>query len=310
MNRIYCLRNNRALLLFLVLSAAAPRVFAQNTMDILKLPVPPADQTPHYGADPLQFGELRLPKSKTPAPVIVIVHGGCWADHMAGLDPRSTSHDLMTPLAAALTAAGAATWNIEYRRAGSPNGSWANTYLDLAAATDYLRKLAPANNLDLSRVTVVGHSSGGQLALWIAARAKLTPNSEIYTKNPLPIQQVVDFDGPPDLASAQPEETHYCPIPAITQFTEGTPTTRAVRFHDGSAQPLLPLGIPQTIVTAGLLNNLPVLVESYKAAAESKHDSVKIVSIKGATHFNPLDPDGPYGKQLVAAILAAAGIPK
>lgn len=287
-----------------------PSIHAQSPADLLKLPVPAADQTPHYGSDPLQFGELRLPKSKSPAPVVVIVHGGCWADHMAGLDPRSTTYELMKPLAAALTSAGVATWNIEYRRSGSPNGSWANTYLDLAAATDYLRKLAPANNLDLSRVIVVGHSSGGQLALWIGARSKLPATSEIYTKDPLPIKQIVDFDGPPDLAAAQPAETHYCPIPAVTQFMEGTPATRPQRFHDGSAQPLLPLGIPQTIVTAMLLENVPTLVSSYKSAAEAKGDSVTVVSLKGATHFNPLDPNGVYGKQLVAAILAAAGIPK
>jgi acetyl esterase/lipase len=297
-----------SLLSILLIFSLAHVANAQSTVDILKLPVPPADQTPHYGPDPLQFGELRLPKSKTPVPVVLIVHGGCWADHMAHLDPRSTSYELMKPLAAALTSAGVATWNIEYRRSGSPNSTWANTYLDIAAATDYLRKLAPANNLDLSRVIVVGHSSGGQLALWLGARSKLPTTSEIYTKDPLPLKQIIDFDGPPDLAAAQPQESNYCPIPAVTQFMEGTPATQPKRYHDGSAQPLLPLGIPQTIVTAGLLDHLPELLSSYKTAAEAKGDSVKIVDLKGATHFNPLDPDDAYGKVLVSTILAAAGV--
>lgn len=304
--------------LFLALAVSAR---AQGRADdilkgILQLPVPAADQKPHYGPDPLQFGELRLPKSKSPAPIVLIVHGGCWADHIEGFDPRGTTYELMRPLAAALTSAGVATWNIEYRRSGSPGtgtagGSWPTTYLDIAAATDYLRKLAPTYNLDLSRVVVVGHSSGGQLALWLGARPKLPKTSEIYTKDPLPLKQIVDFDGPPDLAVAQPLETQYCPPPpAITRFMDGTPATRPQRYHDGSAQPLLPLGIPQTLVTAGLLGNWPVMVTSYKAAAEAKGDSVTVLPIEGANHFNPLDPSTTYGKTLIAAILAASGVPK
>jgi acetyl esterase/lipase len=295
--------------ILLSLFSLAHAAKAQGPMNLLKLPVPPADQTLHYGSDPLQFGELRLPKSKTPAPVILIVHGGCWADRFKGYDPRITSYDLLRPLAAALTSAGAATWNVEYRRSGSPGGAWANTYLDLAAATDYLRKIAVANNLDLSRVVVLGHSSGGQLGLWLAARSKLPATSEIHTSNPLPLKHIVDFDGPPDLAAAQPFESDYCPIPAITQFTGGTPATQPQRYHDGSAQPFLPLGIPQTIVAAGLLEGTPQLVTSYKAAAEQKGDSITVLTLKDATHFTPLDPATAEGKKLIATILAAAGIP-
>lgn len=45
------------------------------------------------------------------------------------------------------------------------------TFEDVAVGTDHLAGLdAP---LDLSRVTVVGHSAGGQLALWAASRPSL-----------------------------------------------------------------------------------------------------------------------------------------
>jgi acetyl esterase/lipase len=280
----------------------------QGPMGVLKLPVPEGGEAVHYGADRLQFGELRLPKVEAGAPIVLIVHGGCWSDHMDGYDPRATSYELMKPLAAALTAAGAATWNVEYRRRGSPGGSWATTYLDLALATDYLRRLAAEHHLDLSRVVVVGHSSGGQFALWLGGRAKLAPTSAIYTKNPLRVSTIIDFDGPPDLAAAQPVEKEYCPIPAVSEFMEGTPASQAQRYHDGSAQPLLPLGVPQTIVTAGLLQGEPALVASYKTAAEAKGDTVTVVPLKSASHFQPLDPNSASGKALVATIMAAAGI--
>jgi acetyl esterase/lipase len=266
-----------------------------------------ADQTLHYGSDPLQFGELRLPKSTSPVPVVIIVHGGCWTDHFPGPQEGHALPDasLTRPLASALADRGVATWNIEYRRAGSPGGGWPNTYLDLAAAVDYLRKIAPTYKLDLSSVTVIGHSSGGQLALWIGARSKLPGTSPLYTTDPLALKDIIDLDGPPELTTAQPVETQYCPIPAITQFLGGTPAEKPGRYRDGSAEAFLPLGIPQIIVTAALLQNVGTLAADYVATAKAKGDSVTLIPLE-SNHFAMLDPTTDPGKALIAIILAAA----
>lgn len=53
---------------------------------------------------------------------------------------------------ASLTAAGVATWNLEYRRVDDPGGGWPATFLDVGAGIDHLRALAPAKRLDLGRV--------------------------------------------------------------------------------------------------------------------------------------------------------------
>ena len=123
--------------------------------------MPPADHRLTYGSTPLEFGELRLPKTPGPHPVAVLIHGGCWVDRLPGRDPRITGFEPLRPFAAALTAAGVATWNIEYRRAGHRGGGWPGTFQDVASATDFLRKLAPKHDLDLTRVVLVGHSAGG-----------------------------------------------------------------------------------------------------------------------------------------------------
>ena len=263
-----------------------------------------ADHRLTYGSDPLQFGELRLPKSKGPHSVAMLVHGGCWADHLPRLDPRATAYDLVRPLAAALTDAGIATWNVEYRRVGNPGGGWPGTFQDIAAATDFLRKIAPTYNLDLARVVVVGHSSGGQLVLWLAARAKLPPSSAVYTKAALKIKAVVDIDGPPDLASTQPLERKLCPLPAVTDFLGGTPAESPEAYRDGSAQSFLPLGVPQQIVVAGLLRGASELVTSYERLAKEKGDAVTVLSLEGANHFDMLKPDSSYGEALIQAILS------
>src|SRR6266852_7735698 len=129
--------------------------------DILTAPPPPADTRLRYGSDPNQFGDLRVPKSKGPFPVVMTIHGGYWR---AKYDLAHTGH-----LCAALTAKGVATWNIEYRRVGNKGGGWPGTFEDVASAYRFLPQIAKRYNLDPARTAIMGHSAGGQLALCLAA---------------------------------------------------------------------------------------------------------------------------------------------
>ena len=71
--------------------------------DIEKLPKPPADHRIAYGPDPLQFGDLRLPKGRGPHPVTILIHGGCWL--------AAYNVDHTNAMAAALADAGVAVWS-------------------------------------------------------------------------------------------------------------------------------------------------------------------------------------------------------
>src|SRR5438128_11681154 len=75
----------------------------------------------------------------------------------------------MTELCLDLAAHGLAAWNLEYRRVGA-GGGWPETFTDVAAGTDALSDL---ELLDSERVVAVGHSAGGHLAFWLAARPTL-----------------------------------------------------------------------------------------------------------------------------------------
>ena len=79
--------------------------------DILSQPQPPPDVRVAYGADPNQFLEVRLPRTKGPHSVLLNVHGGY----------RRPKYDLAHAghLCEALRGAGIATFNIEYRRVGN-----------------------------------------------------------------------------------------------------------------------------------------------------------------------------------------------
>src|SRR5260370_41543907 len=98
-------RMHRPLLLLIFGVSALAQIKPEALLD---LPVPPADQRLTYGSDPRQFGELRLPKTKGPHAVAILVHGGCWLDRVPGAEPRLTTFELLRPMAAALTEEGPA----------------------------------------------------------------------------------------------------------------------------------------------------------------------------------------------------------
>jgi len=124
-----------------------------------------ADLRISYGNAPAQFAELRLPRGAGPHPVVFLIHGGCWLnayglDHVAGI-------------AESLRRRGIAAFTIEYRRVGDDGAGYPGTFEDVRSAFDSLQAIAPHHALDLTRVLLMGHSAGGQLALWLASEPQV-----------------------------------------------------------------------------------------------------------------------------------------
>jgi acetyl esterase/lipase len=279
---------------------AVAALYAQDRgpNELLKLPVPPATRIA-YGDGPQQFGELRVPQGRGPHPVVIIIHGGCWLAKLANLDDRAVALDLVRPIAADLTAKGFATWNIEYRRIGNNGGGWPGSFQDVARGADHLRKLAAENRLDLTRVVAIGHSAGGHLALWLAARHKLPQSSELYVKDPLKLKGVVDLDGPGDLKAALPLQQPVCGAPVITQLMGGTPEERAGRYREGSPIEMLPLGVPQEIFAGRMF---ATQTPAYVDAAKHAGDTVNAAIAAQAGHFVVVDPASATWAEVVKSI--------
>jgi len=250
----------------------------RNSRAILIEPAPPADHKTAYGSDPLQFGELRLPKGVWPHPVVVFIHGGCW---LSQYNLKYAGH-----LGAALAEAGVASWNIEYRRVGDTGGGWPGTFEDVASGVDYVQTLAKTYPLDLNRVIVAGHSAGGHLALWIAARNNLPKDHPLYPKKPVPLRGVVSIAGVADL-----RETVVACGDAIEKLMGGAPGDQASRYSQASPIDLLPLGVKQIIVHGEVDKTVPLtMATEYAEAAKKKGDDVKLVVIEKAAHFEVVDP--------------------
>ena len=247
--------------------------------ELASLPTQPPDQRIAYGTDSSQYGELRVPTGPGPHPVVVLVHGGCFKAAYAQASYFGQVGD-------ALKAKGIATWNIEYRRLGQPGSGWPGTYLDVAHGVDYLRSLASLHKLDLRRVVIVGHSAGGHLAMWAAARPRVPKGSPLYVANPLSVRGVVDLAGPVDMTAHIRKYEGLCRDSVITTLLGGTPSTVAERYAQVSPMALLPLGVPQVIAIGTYEDFVPrELVDAYATAAAKAGDSVRTLFFPGAGHF-------------------------
>jgi acetyl esterase/lipase len=260
--------------------------------DAMKLPRPAADRRLSYGSDPLQFGELRIPDSPGPHPVAIVIHGGCWLSEY-GLG-------YISALAEALTDAGVATWSIEYRRVGDEGGGWPGTFTDVAAAADFLRTMAGQHRLDPERVVAIGHSAGGHLALWLAARSGLDENDGLRGAAPVELAGAVALAGIADLAAyASPTGCGS----AVAGLLGGEPDQVPERVRRGSPMSMLPLGVPAVMITGELDTIVPgEQAESFAAAARGVGDRVAIREVEGAGHFELVDPEHEAFRTVLEAV--------
>jgi acetyl esterase/lipase len=269
--------------------------------DLQALPSRAPDRRIPYGQDSSQYGELRVPAGAGPHPVVVLVHGGCFKAAYANAGD-------LAPMADALKADTIATWNIEYRRLGQPGGGWPDTYLDVGRAVDYLRTLAGQYQLDLGRVVIAGHSAGGHLAMWAAARSRLPTSSPLYLPDPLPVRGVIDLAGPVDMTANIQGYQALCRDTVITSLFRGTPAMAPQRYEQASAIRLLPLGVPQVLVVGTHEDFVPLpLVEAYAEAARRAGDSVGVVVIPGAGHFEIASPRSSAWPRIESAIRSLLG---
>lgn len=260
------------------------------TDDYLALPPGQPHLRAAYGPHPDQFGELYLPEGAGPHPAVVLIHGGCWRAQY-GLAP-------LGPLCEALRGAGYAVWSLEYRRLGG-GGGWPTTLADIAAGADALRRLGAP--VDLGRVVAAGHSAGGHLALWLAARPRLPSASELWDADPLPITGVLALAALGDLAEAA--RRSLCGT-AVVELLSGAPHERSERYALASPAELLPLGVPHShIVGAHDAIVPPDYLAAFVARARETGDDATLTVLPAAAHFEVVVPAAPA----LGAVLAALG---
>ncbi len=229
-----------------------------------------------YGSHPSQFGELTMPTGDGPVRgVAVVVHGGFWR--------QAYGLDLGRPLAADLVAAGLAAWNVEYRRVGE-NGGWPATFDDAAAVLDLLAgpvQEAAGGRLPLDRVVAVGHSAGGHLVGWLAARPGLPPGAP-GASPVVRLRGAVSQAGVLDLVDASQQGVGSG---AVEDLMGGTPAAVPDRYALGSPIARVPIGVPVTCVHGTDDDTVPI--RQSQRFTEASGD--QLIAVQGADHFAMID---------------------
>ena len=225
----------------------------------------------HYGDHPRQVADLHRPAGSGPYPVAVVLHGGYWQPPWTKL--------IMRPLCLDLVRHGWAAWNVEYRRLGRDGGGWPMTFDDVARAIDHLADLADPR-LDLERVTLVGHSAGGQLALWAGGRRELpagAPGADPRVRG----RRVLALAAVCDLAAAG--------RPARELLGGGIEEVPE-RYAQADPMRRLPLAVPVGLVHACGDETISVQrSREYAAAALAVGADVTLVEPPGG-HRDPINP--------------------
>ena len=263
--------------------------------DLTSRPRPEPQAAIAYGDDPWQRVDLWLPDGAGPFRTVLMVHGGCWTTSIA-------DRTLMNWVAEDLRRDGYAVWNIDYRGVDRPGGGYPGTFRDAAAAADAVRGYAPKYGLDLRRLVAIGHSAGGHLALWLAARPRLPRDSALWCATPLSIAHVVACGALPDLEQVAASPDNGCGIEVIGNLVgDGNREDRDV-YADTSIPRLLPLGVPQDLVNGREDRIVPYrLATGYAAQAGAE---ATLHTIPDTGHVELVTPDTPAwiaAKRLIAA---------
>lgn len=234
-----------------------------------------------YGDHPSQWLDLSLPDGATDRlpPVVIFIHGGYWRDRHGA--------DQGDPLIMDLVGNGVAAVNVEYRRTGTDpingGGGWPATFLDVAAAIDVL---ADRTDLDLGRVVALGHSAGGQLAAWSAARPGLpaaAPGSDPRVR----LTGYVSLAGVLDLITAAEDRLDGG---AVQMLLGGEPYERPEAYELASPINRLPIGVPGVCLHGTKDDRVPYeQTRTFVAAATRAGDDCRSFTLVGTGHFEYLD---------------------
>jgi acetyl esterase/lipase len=230
-------------------------------------------QTLGYGDDPSQVIDLRRPAGEGPHPLVLVLHGGFWR--------APYTRRLMGAVSVALTAAGWATANVEYRRLGP--GTYRAMLDDVLAARNRLEQVP-----GLGPTVALGHSAGGHLALWLGAVGGASG--------------VVGLGAVCDLEDAAAEQLGR---QAVQELLGGRPSEVPGAYEEADPARRLPLGVPQVLVHGALDDDVPI--DHVRRYATHAGVECRLVELGGVGHFELIDPRSsawPVVCDAVASVLA------
>lgn len=266
----------------MVPAASASASGLMDWPDLLGRPLPAPTHAFAYGPLPDQVADLWLPAGKGPFPVVLMVHGGCWQSGVAKLS-------IMNYAAEDLRRRGIAVWNIEYRGVDRPGGGYPGTFQDVAAGADKLATIARDYPLRVNHIVAFGHSAGGHLALWLAARGRIPAGSPLKTTHPLPIAAVVSSGGLPDLEVVR--AGGICGVGTVDKLV-GAPSPGHPEVFADTSPAELGAGKDREVLVSGDQDPIapPSLADAYAAKMKRRGAAIDAVTVPQTGHVELISP--------------------
>jgi acetyl esterase/lipase len=232
--------------------------------------------TEKYGSDPSQEGDLFIPNEK-PLAALCLFHGGFWS--------MPYGREQLTPVALDLARKGFMVWNIGYRRIGA-GGGWPGTFDDVVSSISHLETLSKKyEQFDLSKIVVIGHSAGGQLAIWAGKRYGKMNNNTPGIK----VNQVIGLAPVVDLKKTFKDKLGNN---SVFHLLGGSPEDHPERYDSADPMKLFPLEVPQLVIHGNADEDLPVQwSRDYFNFAHAGGENIEYVEIDNGGHMDYLDPD-------------------
>ena len=237
---------------------------------VLGREAPEPDVVASYGPGPDDVADVQL--GGDDRPLVVLLHGGFWRPGFDRTHLRDMAH--------AIAAAGFTAAATEYRRIpGNPDAALADVRVALRVLPVELRGRHDG------RTIVVGHSAGGQLALWAASAA--------------PARGLIGTVALAPVADLVAAETARLGSGAVNAFLANAASSRVdldpVRMAAATTPVVLLHGADDQVVP-------PAQSQAY---ADS-HPAAVLHLLPDVGHFGLIDPTSPAFARVVAEIDALA----
>jgi len=266
-------------------------------------PIKAEKTVPYASVDGRELGmDVYVPRRSgaagTASAAVLVIHGGGWSSGDKGDASRFSRW---------LSERGYAVFDLDYRTKPQPN--WKTATGDVKCAIGWLKQHASTAdwNVDPKRITLLGRSAGGHLALLAAytpGDPKLPPSCEAADTT---VESVVDYYGPTELTwdYAHPSRPAVYDSRAKEEgFVGGTPTSHADLYRLLSPALRVTPAAPRTLLIHGgrdqfvAKENADLMAEKLQAASV-RYDVLLIPYAQHSFDFM----FGGFSEQIVEAVL-------